>query len=98
MHHYPPAADNGPWEVSRRNVRVEDFSLMDPAVQNDPRAFYALLDEHCPVYHMPETGMYVVSRYDDVRAAAAGRSAWAARGRLRAIGEKAAQGPLDVVL
>lgn len=48
--------------------RVEDFSLLDPAVQSDPRAFYALLHDQCPVYRMPETGMYVVTRYDDLRA------------------------------
>jgi len=36
-------------------------------VQSDPRPFYAVLHEQCPVYRMPETGMYVVTRYDDVR-------------------------------
>ncbi len=50
------------------NARVEDYSLMDPVVQSDPKAFYALLHEQCPVYLMPETGMYVVTRYDHVRA------------------------------
>ena len=44
------------------------MSLMDPAVQSDPKAFYARLHSECPVYIMPETGMYVVSRYDDLRA------------------------------
>ncbi|MBW8814538.1 MAG: cytochrome P450 [Caulobacterales bacterium] len=49
-------------------ARVEDFSLMDPQVQSRPYDFYALLHEHEPVYRMPETGMYVVTRYADVRA------------------------------
>ncbi len=49
-------------------TRIEDFSLLDPAVQSNPSAFYALLHAQQPVYRMPETGMYVVSRYDDVRA------------------------------
>jgi cytochrome P450 len=46
---------------------VEDFSLMDPAVQDDPFAYYELLQEERPVYRMPETGFYVVTRYEDVR-------------------------------
>lgn len=43
------------------------YSLMDHAVQSDPYDFHALLHEHCPVYRMPETGFYVVTRYDDLR-------------------------------
>ena len=50
------------------NARLEDFSLLDPSVQSNPRPFYALLHEERPVYLMPETGIYVISRYDDVRA------------------------------
>ena len=49
-------------------LRIEDFSLLDPVVQSDPKPFYALLHEACPVYRMPETGMYVVAGYDDLRA------------------------------
>jgi cytochrome P450 len=47
--------------------RIEDYSLLDPKVQSDPKAFYALLHDQCPVYRMPETGMFVITRYDDVR-------------------------------
>ena len=47
--------------------RIEDFSLMDPGVQSDPFPFYELLQEQCPVYRMPETGFYVVTRYEDLR-------------------------------
>jgi cytochrome P450 len=46
---------------------IDDYSLLDPAVQSDPRPFYALLHAQRPVYRMPETGMYVVAGYDDVR-------------------------------
>ncbi|MEN3976405.1 cytochrome P450 [Emcibacter sp. SYSU 3D8] len=42
-------------------------SLMDHAVQSDPYDFHALLHAQCPVYRMPETGFYVVTRYDDLR-------------------------------
>ena len=47
---------------------IEDFSLLDPRVQSNPRPFYAVLHEQCPVYRIPETGVYMVTRYDDVRA------------------------------
>lgn len=43
-------------------------SLLDPQVQSDPRPLYALFHERAPVYRMPDTGIYVVSRYDDLRA------------------------------
>ncbi len=46
---------------------VDNFSLMDPITQSDPFDFYAALHEECPVYRMPETGFYLVSRYDDLR-------------------------------
>lgn len=47
---------------------VDDASLFDPAVQSDPREFYRLLRDDRPVYLMPETGFYVVTRYDDIKA------------------------------
>ena len=42
-------------------------SLMDPAVQSCPYPLYGRLRAEQPVYRMPETGFYVVTRYDDVR-------------------------------
>jgi cytochrome P450 len=42
-------------------------SLLDPILQSCPYDFYQALHERCPVYHMPETGFYVVSRYGDLR-------------------------------
>ncbi len=47
--------------------RIVEFSLMNPITQSDPFEFYAALHEDCPVYQMPETGFYLVSRYDDLR-------------------------------
>lgn len=46
---------------------IESYSLLDPAIQSDPYAFYDLLRAECPVYRMPETEMYVVTRYEDAR-------------------------------
>lgn len=42
-------------------------SFLDPEVQNDPFAVYADMHERCPVYRLPETGLVMVTKYDDVR-------------------------------
>ena len=47
-------------------VRVDEKSLLDPEVQEDPYAYYRALREQAPVYRMPDTGAYVISRYRDV--------------------------------
>ena len=44
-----------------------DFSMLDPSVSSAPWSFYEVLHEQCPVYQMPETGAFVVTRYDDLR-------------------------------
>lgn len=41
---------------------------MDPAVQDDPFSTYAEMHEKCPVHRLPETGLVMVTKYDDVRA------------------------------
>jgi len=48
-------------------MRVEDHSLMDPAIQEAPFDYYRALREQAPVYFMPELDAYVVSRYRDVQ-------------------------------
>jgi cytochrome P450 len=50
-----------------KQTPLADFSLLDPSVSSEPWDFYQLLQEQCPVYQMPETGAYVVTRYDDLR-------------------------------
>ena len=45
---------------------LAEYSLLDPAVQADPFEFYKKLRDECPVYRMPETGMYVVTRFADL--------------------------------
>ncbi len=46
--------------------------LLDPAVQRNPFPLYRRLREHDPVLRMPESGFYVLTRYEDVRAAVTG--------------------------
>ena len=43
-------------------------NLFDTDVQQCPYDAYKTLRDDAPVYHIPGTDMYVVSRYDDVRA------------------------------
>ena len=42
-------------------------SFLDPAVQDDPFDTYTTLHEKCPVYKVPENGLYMVTKYEDVR-------------------------------
>ena len=50
-------------------LTVKDFSMLDPMVSSDPFEFYDLLHRESPVYKIPETGMYVITKYDDIRQA-----------------------------
>lgn len=47
--------------------KPEDFSLLDPAVQQCPFEFYKVLRDQAPVFEMPDTGMYIVTSYDLLR-------------------------------
>ena len=46
----------------------DDFSFLDPAVSSAPWDFYEVLHEQSPVYQIPETGAFVITRYKDLRA------------------------------
>jgi cytochrome P450 len=41
--------------------------LLDPAVQRNPFSYYQRLRQHEPVFRMPGTGFYVLTRYEDLR-------------------------------
>ena len=47
--------------------KLIDLSYLDPAISSEPWNFYELLHKECPVYQMPETGAFLVTRYDDLR-------------------------------
>ena len=47
---------------------IDDFSLLDPMTQSDPFPMYELMQQLPGIYQMPETGFFIVSRYDDLRA------------------------------
>lgn len=44
------------------------LSLLDPAVQDEPFAMYAAMQDAPGIYRMPETGFFIVSRFADLRA------------------------------
>lgn len=46
--------------------RPEDINFMDPLVQENWYDAYEVLHRDAPVYFMPEIGMYVVTRYNDL--------------------------------
>ena len=46
----------------------DDFSFLNPAVSSAPWDFYEVLHEQSPVYQIPETGAFVITRYEDLRA------------------------------
>ena len=45
---------------------LSEYSLLDEQVLACPFEFYSRLLEEAPVYRMPETGMYVVSKHEDI--------------------------------
>ena len=47
--------------------RLEDVDLFDPATQQDWYPTYEILREQAPVFQVPGTSMFVLSRYDDIQ-------------------------------
>ena len=54
-------------ETAAEPRSLADFSYLDPNVNSDPWAFFETLQKESPVYQMPETGAFIVSKYDDLR-------------------------------
>jgi cytochrome P450 len=44
-----------------------DFNFFDQQVLNCPYDFYRTLQEQAPVYHLPGTNIYMVTRYADIK-------------------------------
>ena len=49
-------------------VSLDDFGLFDPAVQQRPHPYYAVMQQTTPVYEAtsPLGSMYLITSYDDV--------------------------------
>ena len=50
-------------------VKLTHFDFFDPEVIEDPFEFYRAARQEAPVYRLPDTDIYFVSRYADVREA-----------------------------
>ncbi len=53
--------------MSQTAPTLDQISFLDPAIQSDPYPAYRTLRDEAPVFQMPETGFYMVTRYNDVR-------------------------------
>lgn len=51
-----------------KSLTLDEVNFFDPEIQDCPYDAYAVLREEAPVWHDPRTGMYVVTRYDDIHA------------------------------
>lgn len=63
-----PRDDRGDGPRDDHGDGLSAISLLDPATQSDPFAAYEVIQAAAGIYRMPETGFYVVTRYDDLRA------------------------------
>ena len=48
---------------------IEKYSFLDPLINSDPFEFYEMLHKEQPVYKIPEVGIYMLTKYDDIRMA-----------------------------
>ena len=48
---------------------IEKYSFLDPLINSDPFDFYEMLHKEQPVYKIPEVGIYMLTKYDDIRMA-----------------------------
>ena len=55
-------------ESSATSLRPEDVNFFDVAVQECPYPAYKVLQDEAPAYRDPISGMYIITRYEDLRA------------------------------
>lgn len=60
--------DSAPEASAASQPRELPGSLLDPETQACPFPYYAQMREAAPVYRMPDTGFFLVSGYEDLRA------------------------------
>jgi cytochrome P450 len=54
-------------QVSSMSKSVSEYNFFDPEVIECPFDFYAAARRDAPVYQLPDTNIFFISRYDDVR-------------------------------
>ncbi|MEM7286027.1 MAG: cytochrome P450 [Actinomycetota bacterium] len=50
------------------SLTLDEVNFFDPDIQECPYDAYALLRDEAPIWQDPRTGMFVVTRYDDIHA------------------------------
>lgn len=53
--------------ISPPDVTLEDVDFFDPEISECPYSAYSVLREEAPVWQDPRSGMFVLTRYDDIR-------------------------------
>jgi cytochrome P450 len=53
-------------DIQTKPRQPSDISFMDPMIQEDWFSAYEVLQRDAPVYFMPEIGMYVLTKYEDI--------------------------------
>jgi cytochrome P450 len=48
-------------------VSAQDFNPLDQKIQGCPYPYYKAMRSECPVFQAPQTGMFYVTKYDDIR-------------------------------
>lgn len=54
-------------EHAEPGARLEDFNPLDRKTQACPYPFYETMRSECPVFQAPQTGMFYVTKYEDIR-------------------------------
>jgi cytochrome P450 len=55
-------------QASNSNGRCPaDFNFFDEATLDSPYEFYEVLQDQAPVYHLPATNIYMVTRHEDIK-------------------------------
>ncbi|MEM7019374.1 MAG: cytochrome P450 [Pseudomonadota bacterium] len=54
-------------DTEPNSKQIKDYSLLNPETSSDPYEFFSRLHTEQPVYQMPETGAFVVTKYNDLR-------------------------------
>ena len=53
--------------MKKGSIKLSDINFLDPGLQENPYEAYEVLRKEAPVYLSPDTGFFVVSKYNDLK-------------------------------
>ena len=53
--------------MKEKKIKLSDINFLDPDLQENPYDAYEVLREEAPIYLSPDTGFFVVSKYNDLK-------------------------------